>query len=118
MKNSDELLHEIDSFYIEDDKNPEHGRLIMYKYDILKEQHKRIIDRIGGLWVPCSVLFPKENERVFTISDLTPIGKGIFVCDHYYQNGGFVANLDDTDPYGFITAWVSFDVINSLPKAL
>lgn len=107
MSNSENLLELIQSFYPTTAYNISSKD---YLYKILVDNHLRVIDKYKIWWNDVLTL-PANGTRVFAIQDLTSIGRGKFVGDYYY-NDGFVANLDDTDPYGYIVYWISFDTID------
>lgn len=98
------IMRKINSFY----KKPISER------DVFLENHSKIIKALLWFWVDKEMQSPLNGQRVLAIQDLRFVGKGAFVSEFYYENGGFVANKGDTDPYGHITFWVAEDTINNL----
>lgn len=105
MTNSQKIIQFIDSFY----KKPKDH------YDVLVANHARVIDNLSEFWNDLFIDQPSEGQPVLAIQDMTSIGKGAFVGKYFFQDGVFVANMGDDDPYGFITLWVGTDTLNALP---
>ncbi|NCQ51737.1 hypothetical protein GW796_07565 [archaeon] len=106
MTNSEYILKKIDSFY-----SPRNSK-VRIPYSLLCANHLTIIELLNDFWIDIKLSKPVDKEFVICIQDLTPIGKGKFVCDYYYEDNNFVANLGDSDSYGYITHWISFENIN------
>jgi hypothetical protein len=115
-----DILDVIESFRPEPEYDTETGaykpkpRMSESEYLEYCAEHENLIDSMLT-WVSCLQGSPNYNQRVFAIQDLTPIGRGKFVGDYYYTKYGFVANELDTDGYGHITHWVSFDEVRYIP---
>lgn len=108
MTNSEKMLAMIDSFY---------GSTYSSKnYYLLKHNHLTLIYKLSYWWVDADKALPALGQRVFVLEDLTQTkeGRGKFISDMYYQECGFVANIGDADPYGYITRWISFDTIDEI----
>ena len=98
------IIRKIDSFYTK----PWGDR------GVLLEKHSKIIKALLLCWVDNEMQNPLEGQRVLAVQDLRFIGKGAFVGEYYFEDGGFVANRGDTDPYGHIRFWVAEETINDL----
>lgn len=71
-------------------------------------RHAACIDLLKDLWISTSDRYPQEKQLVLTIEDVSLKSRkvtGRFVSEYYYEDGHFVANLGDTDPYGSMTHW-------------
>lgn len=115
MKNSDKILELIDSFYsitYNDDGYYESPKLYKNTYSELKAKHIKLIDSLEKYWVDAYVIPPELGSRVFTIQDLTVIGKGKFVHDHYFTEHGFVSEPHYDDGYGYIKFYANFEEID------
>ena len=111
MTISEEILTRIDSTF---PARMRGSNKLEMAYEVLKYKHGKIILSLLGHLNNVNNSLPKIGEHVFTITDMTKIGKGVFISDHYYNKHGFVSEMCYDDAYGFITHWVSFDTINAL----
>lgn len=105
--NSENILNRIDSLYA--------GvkRMNTETYKILVNGHAEIISEINDKLVNVTDQLPSEKCHVFAVQDLSIFGKGVFISEYYFEDGNFVARLDESGPYGYITKWVAVDTINS-----
>lgn len=81
---------------------------------VFLDNHSKLIKALLLYWVDTEMQSPIEGQRVLAIQDLWFVEKGAFVGEYYFENGGFVANRGDTDPYGYITFWVGEETLNNL----
>lgn len=95
MTHFENLLNQIDSLY---------GAKRSYNDLVLG--HLFYIKLFSEMWIDVGYQKPQEGQRVLGLEDLTPLGKGQFVSDYYYEGGQFVANPRDCDGYGYITYWI------------
>lgn len=78
------------------------------------ENHAKMIKSLIWYWIDKEMQSPVDGQRVLAVQDLRFIEKGAFVGEYYFENGGFVANSGDTDPYGHITFWIAAETLNNL----
>lgn len=114
MKNSEILFGVINGFMGKVLGKPRTNE----NYKQLCDNHQVVIVALRNLWVDRTVAQPVNREKTICIQDLSPYGKGIFVGEYFYEDGHFVANLGDDDPYGCITHWISTDFFDGLPSVM
>lgn len=82
------------------------------EYAALKQGHAKVLACIGAHLKNVEHFLPPLGAKVWAVQDLRPIGKGVFVGDYFYNEHGFVANIDDDDAYGFVTHWVAWSELD------
>lgn len=110
MTNSEKILYAISL------SHQEYRERNRDDYASLCNKHQAIIDFISDNWIDSSLQRPNDKERIFGIQDLKSIkpSLGRFVSDFYFDNGEFVVNLGDCDPYRCISHWISFSELDKL----
>lgn len=105
MTNSEKMLEVLDKDWRNKPNYNKMCRTHQAYIEVLKKHQKDV-----------NVVWPVDKERVFGIDDLQKIKPdcGRFVDDFYFDSGKFVAELDDCDPYGYITLWISFSDFDKL----
>lgn len=101
MKYHDQLLKDIDATYPPRYVNnrPENH------YEVLCAKHKVLIDSIKDELVSVVDELPQICTRVLAVEDLSPLGRGVFLGDYWYNKHGFASDECSDDTYGFITHW-------------
>lgn len=112
MKLSEKISKAIDDCYNFRSFNPKDDKIM--NYEVLKFKHSKIILALSKYWNDVKDGFPNIGDRVFTITDMRSFGKGVFIGEYFYNAHGFVSEMCYDDAYGFITHWISFDMIDKL----
>lgn len=116
MTNSEILYRYIESFYREWIPDVPLVMPTSTEHAILVANHKRLIDTLAPLLKSKEHNHPEPNQKCFGVQDLTTIGKWKFIGEYFYDAGinKFVINIGDSDPYGYVDMWVSFETIDNL----
>jgi hypothetical protein len=106
MKKSERICNIIHSWYNKSEK---------LSYTKIVSHHKLLIEKLNVVssWHHVDQQLPNDEQQVFAVQDLSSIGKNKFIGKFFYQDGAFVARLDESGGYGFITYWISFKELNA-----
>jgi len=102
MKFHDQLLKDIEATYFD---RPIDQNNFTDNYATLCAKHKVLIDSIKNELISVNDQMPTVGSHSLCVEDLTPMGKGIFLTDFWYNEYGFVSEPDNEDAYGYITHW-------------
>lgn len=108
MKFHDQLLKDITATYSylsHESDDQTQCNTVPVNYEILCAKHKVLINSIKDELYSVAEQLPTFGSHVLVVEDLSPIGKGIFLTDLWYNKHGFVSEECADDAYGYVTHW-------------
>lgn len=115
---SEILYRHIESFYRKWIPAAQYVPLTPTEHAVLVANHTHLIGALKPHLKSKRHHHPEPNQKCFGVEDLTSIGKWKFIAEYFYDAdiNKFVANIGDSDPYGYVDMWVSYETIDNLPK--